>query len=141
MLKKDNFHILINCTFGDILFLRRLLQRSQKQSLLRKGLSRNVTHFIICSSHIDWLKRVVARWHQKRAVTHLLLYHNIGNWLWTLSILVLMLNLVHYNCYPLIFWKSLLYYFLFVIIDDSKTSSEHFVIMQKNMRLTLLSSS
>ena len=86
LLIKDNSHILSNCTFGDNLFPSRLLQRSQKSSLLGKGLSRNVTPYIICSSHIDWLKKVVARWHQKRAVTHLLPYHNIGNCLRTLSI-------------------------------------------------------
>ena len=94
LLQKDNFHIMSNCTFGDNLFLCCLLQRRQKPSLLGKGLSTNVTTNIICSSHIDWLKRVVARWHQKRAdilsVTHLLLYHDAGNRLRTLSILALM---------------------------------------------------
>ena len=43
------------------------LHRTQKPSLIGKGFSRNVTPYIICSSHIDCLKKAVARWHQKRA--------------------------------------------------------------------------
>ena len=64
--QKDNF-LMSNCSFGDNLFLSRLLQNCQKPSLIGKGFSRNVTPYIICSSHIDWLKKTVARWLQKRA--------------------------------------------------------------------------
>ena len=94
MWQKDNLFIMSGWSFGHNLFLSRLLQRRQKPSLLGKELSRHVTHYILCSSHIDLLKKVVTRWHKKRAeintfrrillVIHLRLYHNAGDRLRTI---------------------------------------------------------